>query len=95
MKKGSRKDTIKTNKKRFKVVMEILEELDRVAIEIIKYSRDEKREIKREELVEVAEKFTDITIGKLEESVLWSKLQDFQKRLNEHRAKQEEGNKPS
>lgn len=82
MNKGRRHSTNLHNKERINAVMDILEELDRVATEIIKWSYDNQKSLKKEEVKELAEKFTKMPIAELEVSVLWAKLNDFQGRLN-------------
>lgn len=94
MKKGKRDSVNKTNKLRIEEVYKILEELDRVAIEIIRYSSENKKAIDRKEIRELAAQFTDMKIDDLEESVIWAKMNNFQDKLDEYRKRgtQEEGN---
>lgn len=90
MKKGKRKSVNVANRQRIDEVMLILEELDRVAVELIKYSAEEKKGIDRKDIKDLCEDITDLEIGDLEESFLWSKLQDFDRRLIEYRKGNEE-----
>jgi len=83
MKKGKRADSRKNGKARYKEVINILEELDDVAVKIIKSQVP----ISKSNLQEEAEKYTDRPIGKLEESVLLSKLKNFEQALEEKRKK--------
>lgn len=85
MKKGKRDSVNKDNKKRLEYVMRILEELDRVAIELVKYSMENKKTINKEDIEELAKGMTDLPIGGLEVSLLWSKINDFEQRINANR----------
>lgn len=82
-KKGKRESVNKLNKKRIKEIMFMLEELDRVAVELIKYSVSNDKKIDKEDIEKLAQGFTDMTIGALEVSLLWSKINDFEQRANE------------
>lgn len=88
MKKGKRDSVNKDNKKRLEYVMRILEELDRVAIELVKYSMENKKTINKEDIEELAKGMTDLPIGGLEVSLLWSKINDFEQRINANRHEQ-------
>lgn len=83
MKQGKRKSVNAHNKKRIEEVTKILEELDYLAVELIKYSIKEKKTIDKDDIKELAQELTDMPIGDLEVSILWSKLHDFETRANE------------
>lgn len=85
MKKGQRTSINKHNKERLEEVTRILEELDFLAVELIKHSLKEKKTIDKEDIKELAQELTEMPIGDLEVSILWSKLNDFEKRANEYR----------
>ena len=88
MKKGRRESINKQNKIRIEEVTRILEELDYLAVELIKYSIKEEKTIDKDEIKELAQELTEMPIGDLEVSILWSKLNDFEKRANERREQQ-------
>ncbi|MGK2864875.1 MAG: hypothetical protein ACSLE0_23285 [Chitinophagaceae bacterium] len=90
MKKGKRASTKKINKKRLDRISYILEELDKVALALVKWSLENKETINKEKIKWLAESMTDLPIGDLEVSLLWSKINDFQDKLNEYRRKQKE-----
>jgi hypothetical protein len=98
-KKGKRRSIKEHNKERLEEVTRILEELDYLAVELIKYSINEEKTINKEEIKELAQEWTEMPIGDLEVSLLWSKIQDFEKRANEQRRKvqgaQKEGDNPA
>jgi mevalonate kinase len=82
MKGGKRKSVNKVNKKRINIIMDILEELDLIAQ---KY----KETITKEKIKELAETMTDLPIGDMEVSILWSKLNDFQNKVDGYKAERE------
>lgn len=93
MKQGKRKSINKHNKERIEEITRILEELDYLAVELIKYSMKENKTIDKDEIKELAQELTEMPIGDLEVSILWSKLHDFEKRANERiRERQQEDN---
>lgn len=98
MKVGRRKSINKVNKKRISVIMDILEELDLVAQKLIQWSLDNKETVTKEKIKELAETMTALPIGDMEVSILFSKLNDFQNKVDEYRAGQkgtkEEGSNP-
>ena len=85
MKQGKRKSVNTHNKKRIEEITRILEELDYLAVELIKYAIKEEKTIDRDEIQELAQELTDMPIGDIEVSLLWSKINDFEKRANEYR----------
>ena len=89
MKGGKRKSVNKVNKKRISVIMDILEELDLIAQKLIQWSLDNKETVTKERIKELAETMTDLPIGDMEVSILWSKLNDFQNKVDEHKAERE------
>jgi hypothetical protein len=86
MKGGKRKSVNKVNKKRINIIMDILEELDLIAQ---KWSLDNKETITKEKIKELAETMTDLPIGDMEVSILWSKLNDFQNKVDGYKAERE------
>ena len=89
MKGGKRKSVNKVNKKRISVIMDILEELDLVAQRLIQWSLDNKKTVVKEKIKELAETMTDLPIGDMEVSILWSKLNDFQNKVDGYKATRE------
>jgi len=89
MKGGKRKSVNKVNKKRISVIMDILEELDLVAQRLIQWSLDNKKTVVKEKIKELAETMTDLPIGDMEVSILWSKLNDFQNKVDGYKAARE------
>lgn len=88
-KKGKRESVNKLNKKRIKEIMSMLEELDNVAVQLIKYSIDNDTQLNKDDIGELAQNYTEMPIGALEISLLWSKINDFEKRANERRQQKE------
>lgn len=86
-KKGKRESVNKLNKKRIKEIMSMLEELDNVAVQLIKYSIDNDTQLNKDDIGELAQNYTEMPIGALEVSLLWSKINDFEKRANERKDK--------
>jgi len=89
MKKGKRKAVYKANKVRMEEVSRILEELDYLAVELIKYSIKNQKTINKDEIKTLAQERTEMPIGDLEVSLIWSKINDFERRANELRKKGE------
>jgi hypothetical protein len=89
MKGGKRKSVNKVNKKRINIIMDILEELDLIAQKLIQWSLDNKETITKEKIKELAETMTDLPIGDMEVSILWSKLNDFQNKVDGYKAERE------
>ena len=85
MKKGKRNSVNTTNKKRMEEVYKIIDECDSIAVDLIKYSAENKIPINRKDIVELAKQFSDMPIDTLEEGLIWSKIQDFGKRLEQYR----------
>lgn len=92
-KKGKRESVNKLNKKRIKEIMSMLEELDNVAVQLIKYSIDNDTQLNKDDIGELAQNYTEMPIGALEVSLLWSKINDFEKRANERRQQKENNTK--
>jgi hypothetical protein len=88
-KKGRRRSIKEHNKERLEEVGRILEELDFLAVELIKYSIKEEKTINRDDIKKLAQDLTEMPIGDLEVSIIWSKINDFEKRANEIRKKGE------
>jgi len=82
MNKGRRKSNHKANKKRLAEVEEMVVELDRVAVELIKHSLEKDETLDRKDILPLAKTFTDMPLDSLCESILWAKLNDFEKRAN-------------
>jgi hypothetical protein len=92
MKAGRRKNVYKTNKRIIKEVNKMMDELDRVAVELIKEAVDKEITYDKEDIKGAAEQFTDMPIDDFAVNILLSKLNDFQKRANEYRKEKQEDN---
>jgi len=87
MKKGLREATRKENKKRIEAMREILEDLDYIATEIVKdwMKSEEFKPFTEEEFKHEAQKYTDRELGKMELSIIRSKIAHFEEALEAKR----------
>lgn len=84
LKQGQRKEQVSKKKivqKHLKAIYSKLDELNAVALDII--DKEDLSTITEDNIVEVATKYSNISLESYEKSILLSKLEDYKNRTNE------------
>lgn len=82
LKQGQRKEQVKKKKivqKHLKAIYSKLDELNAVALDII--DKEDLSTITEDNIVEVASKYSDVSLEEYEKSILLSKLEDYKNRV--------------